>query len=533
MRHRGPSEAFSSGVQADWQTAKIEYYAGLDAARPNNRWMRKRRGLGGSGCAHLSPYQLWFVRETARHMMRNDPLPGQVTEGLADAIVGHGYRHDPQTGDKGLNDELTGRFSEWADDPLACDWYGERTLHQLAWQAMLQEIGDGEIFGPLVDDGSVQLMEADYCVSPPETRPAIGQESRSGRRIWNGIEFRNGRREAYYFADGVSSYSPAVNPKGVTRYPARDERTGIQVVLHCYATHRVTARRGYTWWHPVMKEAGMLDDLDFSMVLKAQMAAAQAGIMERDPNAQRGDITLGEETIETADDGSTQTEVKIKPGAFVFAPPGATPKMSMAAIPNAEHLNHVKYILKKIGAGLHYPYCVLLLDASETNFTGWRGALNAARKTWIRVRGGHAAQFYRPIYIWQVMRMLPTLGQTARRYAADGRLFKHRWIAPRWEYIKPSEDARADVTIVDGHLDSRRAVLASRGVDEDQVRAETVADNKQFILDACAAAAAIREAYPAEQVTWQDVARWSLPQGLSRSGGLDAIEELASREENR
>lgn len=489
----------------DFAMLKHEYQAGLDAARPDNqRFLRKRYNLGGSGDSQLDPYQLWWVREYARNMHQSDGLPGQTTEKLADSLNGSGFRLHPDTGDKPLDDELTGRWREYIADPLLCDYKQEADFNQRVRLATEQMIRDGDIFAVLLDNGQVQLIEADRCISPIDAK-----------NITNGVELSAGVPTAYHYSE-KTPYGPFSDEK-LKRIPRYNEN-GLQQVAHIYSPHRVTSNRGYSWWHRVMNEVGMLDDLDFAMLMKAQSAAARSAIIKTEPGAASIDTALGERHTKTGPTNENETWERQRPGMNVELPVGKTVDADMAAVPNPEHIEHVRYILRKVGAAMHTPYVVLMLDASETNFSGWRGAVEASRVTHRRIQMQIIMQMPTPVYKWQLARWLPDLGATARRLWAAGRLTRHRFGLPAQKYIEPLKDAQADSLTLANRLKSPRGLSAERGLDYDDISRETVEDNGRLIEMAIIEAERINAAHSEANVDWRTLVRWQLGSGFSVSG---------------
>lgn len=501
-----PSSGDDPGsMPAQFGESKREYKAGLDAADPSNRYMRRRDGLGGSANSQLTEQRLWTVRETAYHMDYNDALPGQVTEHLTDQILGsneNGFRLEPNTGDATLNGELQAAFREWSNDPSQVDVRGERDLHGLSWQNLFSCIMGGDGFGLLLDDGLIQLLEPTQCVSPTFNDPIAGEVETQ----YAGIKLGHGNAPEGYWFSAVVPAGPYVDEAHLDYRPRYDEH-GVQVVTHTYSAHRSSQNRGYTWWLPVMVACGMLDDLDFAMVLKAQASAAIAGVAEDNgKGATGGEVNFGKREIRTDANGDQTTFTKLKFGGIVTMPKGKILKDFAPSVPNAEHMSHITYQLKKVGAAMHAPYILLLLDASQTNFSGWRGAMDTARETWRRIQRMLICQWYGPVYRWWLARRYRRFGATARRLARSGVLWRHRWIPRAWRYIQPAEDSKADATILKHRLNSPRGLLAERGLDIDDVRRETVEDNTAFILSCLKAAQRLNRLVPGAGVTWRDVA---------------------------
>jgi hypothetical protein len=65
---------------------------------------------------------------------------------------------------------------------------------------------------------------------------------------------------------------------------------------------------------------------------------------------------------------------------------------------------------------------------------------------------------------------LPDYDQRRRGYLACG------WLPPKWDWVDPMKDARAEIEQIEAGLKSRTQALAERGYDAEQVDAEIVAE---------------------------------------------------------
>ena len=65
---------------------------------------------------------------------------------------------------------------------------------------------------------------------------------------------------------------------------------------------------------------------------------------------------------------------------------------------------------------------------------------------------------------------LPDYDQRRREYLACG------WLPPKWDWVDPLKDARAEIEQIDAGLKSRTQALAERGYDAEQVDGEIAAD---------------------------------------------------------
>jgi capsid protein len=65
---------------------------------------------------------------------------------------------------------------------------------------------------------------------------------------------------------------------------------------------------------------------------------------------------------------------------------------------------------------------------------------------------------------------LPGYDDRRREYLACG------WLPPKWDWVDPLKDARAEIEQIEAGLKSRTQALAERGYDAEQVDAEIAAD---------------------------------------------------------
>ncbi|HEX5497895.1 MAG TPA: hypothetical protein VFX03_01670, partial [Thermomicrobiales bacterium] len=159
-----------------------------------------------------------------------------------------------------------------------------------------------------------------------------------------------------------------------------------------------------------------------------------------------------------------------------------------------------------------------LLDASETNFSGFRGAVNQARLGYRRNQNWLCERFHEPIYRWKVRQWLaddPALRAAAERSGID--VLRHAWHRPAWPYIDPLKDASADLVRQRNALISPRRLQAERGRDwPTQVR-EIVEDNALAIRSAKRAARQLNAEFAADgdPVHWRELISLPTPDGVT------------------
>ncbi|HYE19922.1 MAG TPA: phage portal protein [Tepidisphaeraceae bacterium] len=505
-------------IQAVHQ-AFTDIRADYAAAQPS-RFRRTRRNLGGNADAHYySEAKFLEMREYVRDMDRNDAIIGQaIDRAVANQIQG-GFTLEPQTGDAKLDADLWARWDDWANDPEQCDLAGEHTFYNMEWHATRAELLDGDIFANLTDGGQVEMIEAHRCRTPDNTK----------RNVVHGVLLSDTRRrEEFWFTSKDIDPSVRLSRVGdIVPYPVRDAE-GNRTVCQVYNPTRISQTRGVTALHAVFDICGQFEDLNFAKLVQAQMVSCIGGFIER-----TADFQLGEREEETQSDGTTATIEGLSPGQILRGRPGEKFTTVSANVPNSEYFPHVKLLLQMIGLNLGLPLVLVLMDASETNFSGWRAAVDQARLGFKCGQQQRKIRFHRPVYLWKLrewMRRDPALRAAATR---DGiNLFAHKWNSPKWPYIQPEIEAEADQKRKQYLLVSPSGLQAERGGDFDDVVAETVRDNGGAIVAAIAKAQEIQQATGEKSVTWRDILFLSKDTGGTGGApaGIDpAIEAIKQR----
>ena len=270
--------------------------------------------------------------------------------------------------------------------------------------------------------------------------------------------------------------------------------------LHVFDTKRVSQTRGITAFSPMFKVISMFDDLNIAKLVQAQVVSCIAAFIQ----AEKGNLPFGERSTDTQADGTSRSLEKLYPGMIHRMAKDEQIQPFSPNVPNAEYFDHVRLILRLIGANLGLPLSITLLDTTQTTFHGYRGELEQARIGFRWIQTQFPLQWNAPTYRWQVRRWLPKLGMAARKLERDGLVYRHRWMGQGFPYVDPQKDRVADKIALDNVLDSPRRVVGHRGGDWDDIVRETVDDNGELIRRAIEKAAALT-AETGEQITWREV----------------------------
>jgi len=474
----------------------------------------------GSGADYHYRNDAAFYRliEIARALDRNDMVIGQAVTRVVDSVLQNGVRLDAKTGDSDLDRYITAKWNRWANDPKLCHSERMHTITQLARLCFRSRIVDGDCFVLPLETGEIETVEAHRCKTPTGTK----------RNVVLGVlmdQFR--KRLEYWFSKEDINPTSSISLVGdIKPYPAYD-KDGYPGVFHLYDPKRLSQTRGVTAFAPIVDVARLHDDLEFANLVKAQSAACIALLRERPAkDSVMGPAHgLGEE-IETIIEGGEAREIEwTSPGMDFAGAPGETLKGFAPNIPNPEFFEHASLVLRIIGANLGIPDIVMMLDATKTNFSAYRGALEQARIGYAAQQELMVQQFYRPIYEWKLRQWIisdPVIRAASTSNDLD--VFDHAWNPPEWDYIDPVKDASADRLIISGLLNSRRGVLAKRGLDIEEIDREIVADGKRILSSAMEAAQELAAEYPESGVTWRDILNHSR---IKSPSGVNSVRRLS------
>lgn len=489
-------------IRADYSAAK------------DSRFRRKRSGVQRQGSTadwHMRhESDLFYMVELSRALVRNDIVLGPAIEKTVDHVIQDGFRLIPQTGDQDLDRELKQRFDKWSKDPDVVDRDGEADFRAIERQVTRAAFRDGEIFPLLHDDQSISLVETQRVRKPTNSRDSrcvfgikLAKDSRRREQIW-------------VTNDEIDPNKSIRLVNEITKISVRDSDTGLRVALQVCDPKRVSQTRCPPVTQPVIDTLSQIDDTLFAKLVQQQSTSVFAFIRTRDvrtqyPGTQKTNVegaTPGGRTVEPNEDGTSSVLEKYGPGLDYKAPPGEKVEAFSPNIPSPQFFEHMKIMLQLVNIHLHMPIVIYLLDASETNFSGWRGAVDAARDEFMRVQEWIENRFHRHVAAWWLHNERISDPQLDRRLAALGieqNEFPHKWRHPVWRYIEPLKDAQAHAFRKKTLQVSPRDASAELGTSWDEIITETVEDNKRAIATAVQAATEINSEFPNALVTWREL----------------------------
>jgi len=502
-----------------------------------SRFVRRRTGLAPQGAAadyhYRSAWRYYYDIEQARDVDRNDDLIGQgITRAVTNTIQ-EGFTLDPRTGDDGLDLELRERWRAFAGDEEQCDIQGEFTFHDFEEFALRSMFVDGDIVFLGLETGQLQAIEAHAVRTHTDKDNTV-----LGVQL---DEYR--RRLAYYIAtDPIDPHQTTILEDG-DPIPVRDAN-GNRQLFHLYDPKRMTQTRGVTAFAPIFKIAGMREDIDFAMLVQRQVASCFAIFRKRGFDGgmpPHSDPGYGEAETIQVDGGGVRYINHVTPGMEIIGQPGEELQGFSPDIGGGGYEFQLKMAVQVLGINIGLPLVLMLLDASETNFSGFRGAMEEARKGFKANQRTLVRRFHTPIYKWKVRQWIasdPVLRRLSTRPQFD--LFSHKWNLPGYAYIEPTKDAQGEALRLSNSLTSPRRLHAERGVEWSELAEEIVSDNAEAISAAKRVAAAMnREDGDTQPVHWRELISLPMPAGVQmtmsdpnapKDGGTGEMSSLGRRQ---
>ena len=459
---RGKATADLSGGLSEGRV----YGGGFEAARLGRRlrgWVAERRTI--NALLQAGGDQL---RARARQLCRENPYAANACEAYAAAAVGAGVVPSSLMTDPDLKDAVQRAWNTWieeADADGVTDFYG---LQALAARAQF-EAGECFIrFRPRrLTDGlsvplQVQLLES-------EMLPFSKNEAATGGVIREGIEFDAiGRRVAYHFYTSHPGETyPLIFDFQTTRVPASE-------VLHLYKPLRPGQIRGQPQCTPSMVRLYLLDLYDDAELDRKRVAAMFAGfVTKKSPENETPIGTVPGGDLSNYNGGSpldSATELApLEPGQIQVLMEGEDIKFSSPAEVGGSYEAFVWRNLTAIASGLGVPYSDVTSDTSKANYSSERADQVRYRRRIDQFQ--HLVlvhQMCKPIWKrwFEIAVLAGALPISTRELASDPRgLVAAKWIPPKWDWVDPWKDRKAEEIAVNNGWKSRYDVIEAEGED--------------------------------------------------------------------
>lgn len=430
-----------------------------EAASPRDNW-RPRRSGASANTDHAA--DAGSMRARARALVQNVPYVARGLDSLVYNIIGTGIMPRSLANNAAAVDQLFKDWTRVADADGRLDFNG---LQAAAYRAMEQ---DGEVLIRLrtrrAEDGlpvplQLQLLEIDWLDSSKTG-------TNNGNTITNGIEYDQlGRKVAFWLYD---QHPGELNffARRASSYPVPADR-----IIHLYNPQRPGQGRGFTRLAPVIarvRDLQLYEDAELQRknleTRLSVLASGDAATMSMTESADEKTVRKTGDLGMLASGGITQVPAGVN---LTLVEPKAAPG----------YVDYVKHQLHLIAAGMGVTYEMLTGDVKDTNFSSARVALLEFR------RGAEACQWTLLIPklldpIWRAFIDNAVLAGKLPRanYEAD-------WSTPKWDYVNPEQDVKADLAEISGGLSSISEKLRRRGYKPELVFAEIKSDFARLRAD--------------------------------------------------
>jgi len=403
----------------------------------------------------------------ARYLIRNNGYAVNAVESWAGNAVGTGIKPSSGIADAVLKDQVQRLWLRWTDESDAeglTDFYGQQR------RAARELFITGEVFFRIrprlkEDDLSVPLQ---LQMLPAEMLPLNHNEQlANGNRIRQGIEFdRIGRRVAYHL---LRRHPGDITDPGLT---GETVRVPAESMLHIVDPVDAGQLRGISRFAPALVKLFLLDQYDDAELDRKKVAAMFVGFVRR---PEREFDNAGET------DERGEPLLPLEPGQLQILDDGEDITFSSPADVGGNYESFQYRTLLQVAAALGLPYANMSADMLKANYSNTRAALLEFRR---RVEA-----FQHSVIVFQLCRVvwarwmdmavlsgslaLPDFEAQRRDYQSCN------WLPPRWDWVDPLKDIRAEIVAMQAGLKSRTQAIAERGFDAAMVDAEIAADYRR------------------------------------------------------
>lgn len=408
------------------------------------------------------------ITARARWLVRNNGYAANAIESWAGNVVGDGIKPSSLIADADLKARVQRLWLDWTDDSDAegfTDFYGQQR------RAAREMFIAGEVFlrfrSRRPEDGLIVPLQLQMI--PSEMLPLTRNEQLPGGNvIRQGIEFdRIGRRVAYHF---LRRHPGDVTDPGLA---GETVRVPASEIVHVIDPVDAGQLRGISRFAPGIVKLFLLDQYDDAELDRKKVAAMHALFITTPAPAEPFDVAESDESGERTMD--------LQPGQIVMLEPGEEVQTSAPADVGQTYEPFQYRTLLQVSAALGVPYAYLSNDMLKANYSNSRLALLEFRR---RVEA-----YQHAVMVWQICRRVWARWMDTAVFAGvldlpdyEARrreLIACDWLPPKWDWVDPLKDARAEIEQINAGLKSRTQALAERGYDADQVDAEIAADRER------------------------------------------------------
>jgi lambda family phage portal protein len=345
-----------------------------------------------------------------------------------------------------------------------CDRTGRFTFPEFLGLQFMGYRRDGDVMTQFHDD-TLEGIEGDLVGTP------YGGASLNHSTVTNGIAFSKstGRRVGYYIGRPDDS--------GYYIQPDSYRMVGADKVHHMAMPRRFRQSRGRPCLTSSIKYIDMLNKyIDAEQVAAVINACFAAYITRKDAVADPAGYPGGVHPTGKNDDG--QLIEKMSPGIIERLQPGEEISGVGMERPGTMFDPFVTRMLSMIGRPMCIPLMLIMLDFSGATFMNARIAYQQAQKHWKRQQAWVLRPYVSRVWLWFIARQI-ALGNLNEIPGA--RL--HNVQLNRWPYVDPLKEAMANKVELANNTTTRRVILAAKGVDYEDHKAQVDTEKTDFPLE--------------------------------------------------
>lgn len=429
-----------------------------EGASKRDGWRPKRPGASANTDHAMDAATL---RVRSRSLVQNVPYMAQGLRALVANVIGTGITPKWIGPQAARLDELWREWAPFADADGRLDVYG---LQAAAYRAMEQ---DGEVLvrirtrrpgDRLPVPVQFQLLEIDWLDSSK-----VGRNG--GNTIVNGIEYNPiGQPVAYWLFDAHPGEQVSLSPRRTVSQPVAADR-----IIHLFTPERPGQGRGFPRAAPVIarvRDLQLYEDAELQRKnLETRLGVLASGDVAMLANAPADIAQLG-----SPEDARRTGDLGALPSGGITAVPDGVHLTTVQPQAAPGYVDYVKHQLHLIAAGWGVPYEMMTGDMAEVNFSSARiRAIDFRREAEMLQWTVVIPQFcQRLVDEFSDAASLAGLVPRARR--------RVEFSTPKWDYVNPQQEVRADLAEISGGLSSISEKLRRRGYDPEQVFQELADD---------------------------------------------------------
>ena len=431
-----------------------------EGASAKDGWRPKRPGASAN-TDHLADGTA--LRTRARSLVQNVPYVARAIESLVANTIGCGITPRSLAPNATKIDALWSAWTKVADADGHSDFYG---LQAMAYRAMEQ---DGEVLVRLrarrPEDGlpvplQLQVLEIDWLDSAK--MGAAGANT-----IMNGIEYDPlGKITAYWIWD----QHPGELLPGRRNRP-NSSPVSADRIIHLFASQRPGQGRGFSRLSPVISRVRDLQLYEDAELQRKNLETRLSVLASGDVTAMSMTESEAQDTVRNTGELGT-----LASGGITQVPSGVNlTVVEPKAAPG--YTDYVKHQLHLIAAGMGVTYEMMTGDVREVNFSSARVSMlefrrNAEQMQWLTL----VPRLCQPV--WDAFVQSATMAGKMR--PGDDMV---DWATPKWDYVNPEQDVKADLAEISGGLTTISEKLRKRGYKPELVFAELKSDFDRLTAD--------------------------------------------------